>query len=136
MLAVNSEATDATGLAALGGAFRRVMTENMILSASPRRPGGSTPSGGHRPGMPPAVGVHAVYAVLIHTTGFVAWEIPRTRRQAQAVYASSWRREFAGLPLDELPLVGGILDELPLVASDKQFEIGLAVLTRGLVNSA
>jgi TetR/AcrR family transcriptional regulator, tetracycline repressor protein len=86
-------------------------------------------------GMPPAVGVHAVYAVLIHTTGFVAWEIPRTRRQAQAVYAASWRREFASLPPDELPLVGGVLDELPLVASDEQFEIGLAALTKGLVNS-
>ena len=88
-----------------------------------------------RCGMPPAAGVHAVYAVLIHTTGFVAWEIPRTRRQAQAVYASSWRREFAGLPPDELPLVAGVLDEVALVAGDEQFELGLAALARGLVDS-
>jgi TetR/AcrR family transcriptional regulator, tetracycline repressor protein len=86
-------------------------------------------------GMPPALGVHAVYAVLIHTTGFVAWEIPRTHRQTQAVYAASWRRAFASLPPDELPLVGGILDELPLVASDEQFETALAALTKGLVNA-
>jgi hypothetical protein len=85
--------------------------------------------------MPPAVGVHAAYAVLIHTTGFVVWEIPRTRRQAQAVYAASWRRELTSLPPDELPLVGGVLDELPWVASGEQFEIGLAALTRGSVNS-
>lgn len=86
-------------------------------------------------GIPPTLGVHAVYAVLIYTTGFVAWEIPRVRRQAPAVYAVSWRREFAALPPEEVPLVGGVLDELPLVASDEQFEIGLAALARGLVNS-
>jgi TetR/AcrR family transcriptional regulator, tetracycline repressor protein len=86
-------------------------------------------------GMPPAQGVHAIYAVLIHTTGFVAWEIPRTHRQTPAAYASSWRREFASLPPDELPLVAGVLDELPLVASDEQFEFGLAALTTGLVDS-
>lgn len=85
--------------------------------------------------IPDGASVTPVYAVLIHTTGFVAWEIPRTRRQAQAVYAASWRREFASLPPDELPLVGGVLDELPLVASDEQFEIGLAALTTGLVSS-
>ena len=29
-------------------------------------------------GMAPAVGVRAIYAVLTYTTGFVAWELPRT----------------------------------------------------------
>jgi TetR/AcrR family transcriptional regulator, tetracycline repressor protein len=87
-----------------------------------------------RCGMPPAAGVHAVYAVLIYATGFVAWEIPRTRRQAPAAYASSWRREFAGLSPDALPLVAGALEELPLVAGDEQFEVGLVALTSGLVH--
>ncbi len=83
-------------------------------------------------GMPPAVGVHAIYAVLTYTTGFVAWEIPRTHRQPGAAYASSWRREFASLPPDAFPLVGGALDELPLVAGEEQFELGLAALAAGL----
>ncbi len=83
-------------------------------------------------GMSPATGVHAVYAVLIYTTGFVAWELPRTHRQAQSAYAASWRREFANLPPAEFPLAGTALDELGLVAGEEQFELGLAALTAGL----
>lgn len=79
-------------------------------------------------------GVHAIYAVLIYTTGFAAWEIPRTRRQNQAAYASGWRREFAGLPPSEFPLAGGVLDELGKVASDEQFELGLEALAAGLTS--
>ncbi|MGO4586930.1 TetR/AcrR family transcriptional regulator [Arthrobacter sp. 2RAF6] len=85
-----------------------------------------------RAGMPPAQGVHAVYAVLTYATGFVAWEIPRTRRQPQATYAGSWRREVANLPPAEVPFVAGVLDELPEVAGEEQFELGLAALTAGL----
>lgn len=85
-----------------------------------------------RAGMPPAQGVHAVYAVLTYATGFVAWEIPRTRRQPQGTYAASWRREVANLPPSDLPLVAGVLDELPEVAGEEQFELGLAALTAGL----
>ena len=33
-----------------------------------------------RAGIRPAVGIHAIYAVLTYTTGFVAWELPRARR--------------------------------------------------------
>ena len=83
-------------------------------------------------GMPPSAGVHAIYAVLTYTTGFVAWEIPRTRRQPQAAYAASWRREFASLPPAEFPLAGGVLDELGQVASEEQFELGLTALAAGL----
>lgn len=85
-----------------------------------------------RAGMPPAQGVHAVYAVLTYATGFAAWEIPRTRRQPQATYAASWRREVAKLPPAEIPFVVGVLDELPEVAGEKQFERGLAALIAGL----
>ena len=74
-------------------------------------------------GMPPSAGVHAIYAVLTYTTGFVAWEIPRTRRQPQAAYAASWRRELASLPPAEFPLASGVLDELGQVASEEQFEL-------------
>jgi AcrR family transcriptional regulator len=85
-----------------------------------------------RGGMPPATGAHALYAVLIYTTGFVAWEIPRTRRQPQESYAAAWRREFAALPPADFPLVAEVLDELPLVAGDQQFEAGLSALAFGL----
>jgi len=83
-------------------------------------------------GMPPTVGVHAIYAVLVYVTGFVAWEIPRTRRQPEAAYAASWRREYAGLPSDVFRLAGTVLDELGRVAGDFQFETGLAAMATGL----
>ena len=83
-------------------------------------------------GMPPSAGVHAIYAVLTYTTGFVAWEMPRTRRQPQATYAASWRREFASLPPAEFPIAGGVLDELGQVAGEEQFELGLTALAAGL----
>lgn len=83
-------------------------------------------------GMEPAVAVHAIYAVLTYTVGFVAWEIPRTRAQSEAVYASAWRREAANLPSAELPLVLSVLDRLPQVAGDQQYELGLVALASGL----
>jgi TetR/AcrR family transcriptional regulator, tetracycline repressor protein len=85
-----------------------------------------------RSGMPAVAGVHAVYAMLIYTTGFVAWEVPRTRQQSQLAYAASWRREFAGLPPADFPLVGGVLNELGEVAGERQFELGLSALAAGL----
>jgi AcrR family transcriptional regulator len=85
-----------------------------------------------RSGIAPTAGVHAVYAVLTYTTGFVAWEIPRTRRQPQAAYAANWRQELAQLTLAEFPLVSGALDELGHVAGEKQFEVGLTALAAGL----
>lgn len=86
-------------------------------------------------GMRPAAGVHAIYAVLTYTTGFVAWEIPRTHREPEAAYAATWRREFAGLPPDAFPLTGTVLGELGTVGGESQFEIGLAALTAGLSKS-
>jgi TetR/AcrR family tetracycline transcriptional repressor len=83
-------------------------------------------------GMAPPAGVHAIYAVLTYTTGFVAWEIPRTQRQPEAAYAASWRREFAGLPPADFPLAGGALNELGQVAGEAQFELGLTALAAGL----
>lgn len=83
-------------------------------------------------GMSPDVGVRAIYAVLTYATGFVAWEIPRTRMQAEAVYAAAWRREYAGLPAGAFPLAGAALDELGKVAGAEQFEVGLTALASGL----
>jgi AcrR family transcriptional regulator len=88
-----------------------------------------------RAGMPAGVGLHAIYAVLIYTTGFVAWELPRTRRQPASVYAAAWRREFAGLPPENFPLTATVLDELPRLASDEQFQLGLAALANGLARA-
>jgi AcrR family transcriptional regulator len=83
-------------------------------------------------GMPPAVGAHAVYAVLVYTAGFVAWEIPRTHRQSREDYASAWRREFAALPPADFPLTARVLDRLPDVAGGEQFEFGLQAMASGL----
>jgi AcrR family transcriptional regulator len=86
-----------------------------------------------RGGVHPASGVHAVYAVLVYTTGFVAWELPRTHRQPQQSYAAQWRRTVAGLPVDELPLTTSVGNEVSQVAGEKQFELGLAALANGLL---
>lgn len=83
-------------------------------------------------GMPPAVGVHAVYAVLVYTAGFVAWEVPRTHRQSREDYASAWRRGFAALPPAAFPLTARVLDRLPEVAGGEQFEFGLHAMASGL----
>jgi AcrR family transcriptional regulator len=83
-------------------------------------------------GMPPAAGLHAVYAVVIYTTGFVAWELPRTHRQAASEYAAEWRREFAGLSPEEFPITATIVEELPRVAGVEQFEVGLSAMAAGL----
>jgi hypothetical protein len=88
-----------------------------------------------RGGMPAGVGVHAIYAVLIYTTGFVAWELPRTRRQSEAEYAASWRRGFAELEPNDFPRTATILPELPLLAGTEQFETGLSALIAGLTAS-
>lgn len=86
-------------------------------------------------GLPPAAGVSAIYAVLIYTTGFVAWEVPRALRQPQAAYAAGWRREYAALPPGEFPLAGGVVDELGRVAGEEQFELGLSALAAGLAGA-
>src|SRR5205823_4063563 len=89
-----------------------------------------------RSGVRAAVGVHAIYAVLTYTTGFVAWELPRTHRRSAAAYAADWRREFASLPPQEFVMTGGVLEELPGVAGEAQFECGLAALAAGLASAA
>ena len=73
-------------------------------------------------GVRPAVGVHAIYAVVTYTTGFVAWELPRTRRKPQTAYAADWRREFANLAPEDFPITAAVVEELPRVAGDEQFE--------------
>ena len=83
-------------------------------------------------GVAPAAGVHAIYAVLIYTTGFAAWEAPRTRQQPQSAYAANWRRAFAGLPPADFPLAGSVIDELGQVAGEEQFQHGLTALAAGL----
>jgi len=85
-----------------------------------------------RSGVRPDAGLRAIYAVLIYATGFVAWELPRTRNQSESTYAAQWRREFAGLPTDGFPIIAGIQDELPRVAGAEQFELGLEALVDGL----
>ena len=77
--------------------------------------------------------VHAIYAVVIYTIGFSAWESPRTRRQPPAEYAAMWRRVFATLPEEHFPLSATALTELAAVAGEAQFQLGLRALVAGLV---
>jgi len=88
-----------------------------------------------RAGMPTPAALHAVYAVVIYTTGFVGWELPRTVRQSQGEYAAAWRREFASLPPEDFPLTAGLVDELPRLAGVEQFEFGLQALVAGLTRA-
>lgn len=88
-----------------------------------------------RSGVQATSGLHAIYAVLIYATGFVAWELPRTRMQAASAYAAQWRREFAGLPPEDFPMTARIQDELPRVAGNEQFEVGLKALVAGLITA-
>jgi TetR/AcrR family transcriptional regulator, tetracycline repressor protein len=86
-----------------------------------------------RTGYPTGEGVHAIYSVLIYVVGFVGWELPRTRNQPEATYASAWRQVAAGLPAVDFPLATTVLDELGAVAGETQFELGLAALVAGLM---
>lgn len=83
-------------------------------------------------GMAASTAVHAIYAVVIYATGFVAWELPRTRLQPQSEYAADWRRGFANLPPEDFQLTAQVLGELSRVAGEEQFEIGLRALVAGL----
>jgi TetR/AcrR family tetracycline transcriptional repressor len=85
-----------------------------------------------RSGVRPGDGVHAIYAVLVYTVGFVAWELPRTHRQPQQAYIDAWRHALASHTPADIPLTAGIADELPRVADQEQFELGLTALANGL----
>lgn len=84
-------------------------------------------------GYPPRPGVHAIYAVLTYTVGFVGWDLARTRSEGDASSAGAWRQVAAGLSPADAPLATSVLDELAMVAGDVQFEIGLTALSNGLV---
>lgn len=86
----------------------------------------------NKAGFAPPAGVHAIYAIVIYTTGFVAWELPRRRLQLESHYAAEWRREFANLPPEDFPLTAHVLGDLSRVAGEEQFEIGLRALAIGL----
>ncbi len=105
------------------------------LREQPRGDGVARAHVGERVGASPRAGLHAVYAVLIYATGFVAWELPRTVRQSQAGYAAAWRREFASLPPEGFPITASIADELPQLAAVEQFEFGLQALVAGLTRA-
>ncbi len=85
-----------------------------------------------RSGVAPAVGVRAVYAVLVYTTGFVAWELARTSRQPREAYAQAWRRLLAGFANGEYPLTTAAVEDLIGVADEQQFDFGMTRLAQGL----
>jgi TetR/AcrR family tetracycline transcriptional repressor len=89
-----------------------------------------------RAGYPPSAGVHAIYAVLNYTVGFVGWELPRTRAGPEESYARAWRQVAAGLSPADFPLAMGVMDDLGAIAGEIQFQIGLTALANGLAMSA
>lgn len=138
--------TDAVGvLSAWGRALRETLLRHSALPAifidrpvvGPGILGGVEALAGAlgRGGYGAKPGVHAIYAVLIYTIGFVNWEAPRTRGAAADSYARSWRSVAAGMGPERLPIVSTVIEELAKVAGEEQFEIGLAALTRGLGDS-
>jgi TetR/AcrR family tetracycline transcriptional repressor len=83
-------------------------------------------------GYEPQAGVGAIYAVLVYTIGFVAWELPRTVGGPEP-YAAAWRQVVAGLsPTAAYPLTSAHVDALTKVAAEAQFELGLCALAAGL----
>ena len=86
-----------------------------------------------RAGHPAKEGVHAVYAVLTYTVGFLACEIPRTRKQSQEAYAGRWRQVFAMLSPGDFPFAAALVAELGTVAGEDQFQLGLNALVSGLL---
>jgi AcrR family transcriptional regulator len=81
----------------------------------------------------PADGIRAIYAVLVYTTGFVAWELPRTHQQPQQAYTAAWLHAVSTLPPEDFPLTTSVAHQLPHVAGEEQFELGLAALADGLL---
>jgi len=84
-------------------------------------------------GLPATSGIHAIYAVLIHTTGFVAWELPRVRQQPPQAYATQWLQTIATPPAEQYPHTHHVVNDLSQVTGDKQFHIGLTALADGLI---
>ena len=64
----------------------------------------------------------------------MAWELPRVRRQPPKVYATQWLQTIATLPAEQYRQTHHVVNDLPQVAGDKQFEIGLTALADGLAN--
>jgi len=71
------------------------------------------------------------YALLTYTLGFLAWEIPRMHRQPEGAYTQQWQDGLATLPAAQYPTLHELAQELPNVASERQFEAGLNALLRG-----
>jgi len=81
----------------------------------------------------PPDSIRAIYAVLVYTTGFVAWELPRTREQPQQAYSAAWLGTVSSLPPEDFPLTTGLGRELAHVAGEEQFDHGLTALAEGLL---
>jgi hypothetical protein len=67
------------------------------------------------------------------TTGFVASELARNRQQPQLAYRAAWLRTLSSLTPDDFPLTTSVIHQLPDVAGEAQFELGLATLAHGLL---
>lgn len=87
-------------------------------------------------GFAPRAAAGAFYALLTYTLGFVLWEIPRAHAQEAGAYERTWQALVDELPTRAFPVVTALSRELAGVASDAQFEFGLAALCAGLPREA
>ena len=77
-------------------------------------------------GIPIEDAVRTFYAALTYTIGFVLWEIPRARIQAEAAYADQWAGLISQLDPRQFPVLTGTAKEVvPTVVSAEQFNWGL-----------
>jgi AcrR family transcriptional regulator len=87
-------------------------------------------------GFGPEAAARAFYALLTYTLGFVVWEaarnVPGANGHDDGGYAGAWQMLVDGLPASRFPVVHALREPLATVASEAQYEFGLAALQRGL----
>lgn len=80
-------------------------------------------------GLAPESAAKTYCAMLTYTLGFVSWELPRHGLGADE-YLERWDAVFRSLPSDQYPMMHELREPLARVASDEQYEFGLAAFMR------
>lgn len=77
-------------------------------------------------GLPAEIAVRTYSFLITYTLGFVAYVLPRPWATSDDPEAAEWRRRrshyYAGLPIDEFPVMVGCARELVDLPADSQYE--------------
>jgi len=76
--------------------------------------------------------VRAFYSLFTYVFGFVMWELPRVHQQPADAYVLAWTSAIDTLDPTDYPHLHALRSDLKTVASDDQFEYGLALLIESL----